>query len=132
MLQMIIAKLGIVILMTATPNISCKIDNPDVGGCYYKQSNEIIISGTKDTSTNEFILGHEIGHALFLGNKQLEKMVNDYPEIRYYPRSIYNTQLKVNQEKIADYFAMYAKSPSDFKVFSPEIYQIFNNKIKNL
>ena len=98
----------------------------EIDGCYKEQTKEIIIN----YKTPDETLYHELGHALFLNDKEIKEIIDKYPQPRFYDHEIYETDEKILNEKVADYFVMYKYETNALKTFYPEIHNIFDNKLK--
>lgn len=122
----LILTLGLTVIFSETPNIDCGYIQKSIGGCYRETIKEIII-GYKNPDE---VLYHELGHAKFLHNNEVKRIINKYPATRFYDREIYNTEDKLIDEKVADYFVEYRYNPNGLKVNYPEIFKTFKNNLK--
>lgn len=100
--------------------------------CGYYQSNtkEVVLNLASWCNQNE-TLYHELGHALFLNDKEVKDFISKYPAPKFYYSTDYPTANSKLNEKVADYFAMYMKYPDFGKKF-PEVKELFDRKVKDL
>lgn len=116
---------GLTIIFSETPSIDCGYQQATIDGCYRESTKEIII-GYKNP--NE-VLYHELAHAKFLHNEEIKAIIKKYPHLRVYDKKIYDTEDKVLNESVADYFVEYHYLPETIKEFYPEIYKAFENNL---
>jgi len=121
----IIAILGLTFIWSENPMIECN-KQYKVNGCYRERTNEIVI-GYKNP---DYVLYHELAHALFLEDKEVKDLVKELPNLQTHSWEIYDTEAKQLNEKVADYFIEYRYFPESLKVNYPSIYYLFKNKIK--
>jgi len=117
---------GLTVIFSETPNLDCGYSQKTVGGCYREKQKEIIINYQNPNET----LYHELGHAKFLHNEEINAIIKKYPQPNSYDRKIYDTEDKILDEKVADYFVEYRFNPESLKIFYPEIYKSFENSLK--
>lgn len=108
------------------------IENNDYYACgsYYKDIKQVEINMKSNCDINE-TLYHEVGHALFLNDKEVKDLISKYPPPKYYREENYPTKDDRLNERVADYWAMFVKYP-DFPKKFPEINRMFNSKINKL
>ncbi len=124
MILELIAALGVQIIFTNNLNIHCSSWH---SSCYNTITNTIYIDYF---NTSDYILYHELGHSLFFGDEEAIQMIAGYKQVR--EGFIYTSQLVANNEKIADYFALYMKDGRQFSLDHPSLYIYFSNKINKL
>lgn len=93
-----------------------------VGGCY-RSADKVIVLGYQNPDE---VLWHEIGHALFLNDKEVKKEISKLPNIKSYSPIIYPTADDVLNEKVADYLVSYRYD----KFVDYKAKKLFNNKLK--
>ena len=108
--------LGINLYFTDTPKKYCQTQS-DVNGCYLVDDNTIYLNVYGDNY--EKTLYHELGHALYYGNENMDNMVKDLA-----PLTAGDT---TTAEKVADYYAEFMTNPENFKTKYPELYNVFND-----
>jgi hypothetical protein len=120
LIQSIIFTLGLKVIFTDTPNL---------GVCGFYSSDYKTISLTlSDWCDSNETLYHELGHALFLGDKEVYDLISKYPAPKFYYSTYYPTDKLKLDERVADYFTMYLKYP-DFPKKFPEINKLFNERM---
>jgi hypothetical protein len=125
MLLELIIILHLKIIFTEKPQVDCQINN--VAGCL--KGDTIYL---KHFVSDEFFEYHEIGHAIFLQDDFSRIIIRDYQFPILYSREIYNTEDKVLNEMVADYFADYMINPKEFSVKYPCLYIYFRDKVNEL
>jgi hypothetical protein len=115
--------LGLNVIFSENPKIDCGYIQ-EIGGCY---KNGVIIIGYKNPDET---LYHELGHALFFHNNEVKNVIKKYPQPNPYNREIYGTEEEILNENVADYLVLYRYNPNSLKEFYPEIYNLFENNLK--
>jgi Zn-dependent peptidase ImmA (M78 family) len=95
-----------------------------VAGCYDPSLNKIILQLGLPADDQNWILAHEIGHRLFLNDTEVKNVIRRYLPLFTYSK-IYDTQDKLIDEMVADYFAAYIYD-KDFGKKYPELKELFD------
>lgn len=117
----IILTLGLQVIFTDTPKLG-------ICGTYSKKVITLTLSDWCDPNET---LYHELGHALFLKDKEVISVISKYPAPKFYYSNDYPTDKLKLDERVADYFAMYLKYP-DFPDKFPKLKELFDSKLHSL
>ena len=122
----LIITLGLTVIFSETPNLSGGYEQKTINGCYRDKKKEIVIGYKNPNET----LYHEVGHAKFLHDEEIKAIIKEAPQPNPYDRKIYDSEEKILNEKVADYFVLYIMDPTALRWLYPEIYKAFENKLK--
>ncbi len=126
MILELIAAIGVSILFTENPQMTC--GNAYSFGCYLPQKNEIHLSYySKDINHS---LYHELGHSIFYNDDYSRIIIKGYKPLQEYP-SDYDTERKILDETVADYFAEFMLNNKEFSVKYPCLWLYFDEKINS-
>lgn len=131
MILEIIATLGLTVIFSNNTAIDCNISN--AYGCYVIPKKTIILSFSDKNVNKTFY--HELAHAIFWGDKQVERIIKCYPPLEnynWYKRHFAHYPNKpghnvVLQEMVADYFAEFMIDKKGFSVKHPCLYMYFRD-----
>jgi len=128
-IQIIIA-LGLSVIFTENPNYICNVPAEySVNGCYWQNDKAIYLTLGRSGLDRTFY--HELGHAMFL-NKDLSRVIiKGYKPLKHYTTH-YDTEYKLLNERVADYFVEYALNNKEFSVKYPSLYIYFRDEISKL
>jgi len=129
---LISAYFGLNIIFSDNAQKTCGIEQESrvdkvstVVGCQYGKT--IVLQLGRSEKEMNHTLGHEEGHFLFLKDDKVKNVIRRYMPLKTYSKN-YNTQDKIINEMVADYFSDYIYDP-DFSKKYPELYELFTKKL---